>query len=437
MAAGEDATMTRANEPEAGAQVRELLAERTSTNAGEWHLVFKARLGMKAAFDVLAERAKASEATCADAFAAAGEASHNGGIGAAADPSATVSPKNEVVTQLFTCCTAVDPITAAGLVPVFGDIDPDTLALSVDGLPVGEKTCAVMLQHTCGLMSAKDAALAEAARRAGALVLEDCAHCVGRMATGADGKPLADLSFHSFGVEKMLPTHFGGAVWVSPEFAKTEVGALVTAKLEGLPQIDARLAKAARSYLNQMRLLNHMPANLAHGLRKRLTETGKLEPAVAPCELAGAVSGEPAVPDAWVCETALGAFRGLDANEQVRSAAVAAYADALRDVPGVTVPAAALAADAGPLLRFPVFVGSTELAETVIADVCRAGYYAVAWYRKPLFPGVTDEAAFGLGEGYGCWPATMRACEGAVSLPTDVTPDEARSIAATVVGVAG
>ena len=428
--------MARANEPEAGAKVRELLAERTNTNAGEWYLVFKARLGMKVAFDVLAERAKAGESAVSGTAAPAGDASRDGVTTAASEPCPSVSPRNEVVTQLFTCCTAVDPITAAGLVPVFGDIDPDTLALSVDGLPVGEKTCAVMLQHTCGLMPVADASLVKAARQAGALVLEDCAHCVGRMATGADGRPLADLSFHSFGVEKMLPTHFGGAVWVSPEFAKTEAGALVTARLEGLPQIGARLAKAARSYLNQMRLLNHMPANLAHGLRKRLTETGKLEPAVAPRELAGAVSGEPATPDAWVCETALRALRGLDANERVRVAAVAAYAEALRDVPGVTVPAAALAEDAGPLLRFPVFMGSAELADTVVADVCRAGYYAVAWYRRPLSPGVTDEAAFGLGEGYDRWPATMCACEGAVSLPTDVSPDEARSIAATVAGVA-
>ncbi len=422
MASGE-ANVARANEPEAAARIRELLAERTNTRPGEWHLVFKARLGMKVVFDVLAERAQAAS---------------EGNDGAAPPSGETVAvSKNEVVTQLFTCCTAVDPITAAGLVPVFGDIDLNTLALDAQRLPVGECTCAVVLQHTCGLMPAEDAAVAEAARKHGALVLEDCAHCVGRLATASDGRPLADVSFHSFGVEKMLPTHFGGAAWVSPEFAATDLGARVVSRLEGLPTIDARLAKAARSYLNQMRLLNHMPANLAHGLRKRLTDSGKLEPAVAPVELAGGVSGEPARPDAWVCETALGALRSLDANEGVRREAVAAYADALHGVAGVTVPAAALVKDAGSLLRFPVFVEGETRADDVVAAVCAAGRYAVAWYRKPLFPGVTDAAAYGVDEGFANWPATMQACEGAVSLPTDVTPDEARSIAATVAACLG
>lgn len=427
------AVAPRANEPEAGARIRELLAARTGTKAGEWYLVFKARLGMKVVFDVLAEEASAG-------FGASGAATNceaQGTDAAASEGNAAAPAKNEVVTQLFTCCTAVDPIMAAGLVPAYGDIDADTLALDAEGLPVGERTCAVVVQHTCGLMSDADEALAATARERGALVLEDCAHCVGRLATGADGKPLADLSFHSFGVEKMLPTHFGGAVWVSPEFAATPVGARVTAKLAALPQIDARLAKAARSYLNQMRMLNHMPANLAHGLRKRLTSSGKLEPAVAPTELAGAVSGEPACPDAWVCETALGALASLDANERQRVEAVAAYGEALREVPGVTVPAAALAADAGPLLRFPVFMRDEKTADAVVSAVCAAGHYTVAWYRTPLAPGITDAAAFGVGEGYGNWPQTMWACERAVSLPTDVTPEDARAIARIVAELAG
>ncbi len=423
----------RVNEPEAGARIRELLAARTGTKASEWYLVFKARLGMKVVFDVLAEEASAGSGATDGATV-----NHElqGADAAASEGNAAAPFKNEVVTQLFTCCTAVDPITAAGLVPVYGDIDADTLALDAEGLPAGERTCAVVLQHTCGLMPAADEALAAAARGCGALVLEDCAHCVGRLATGADGKPLADVSFHSFGVEKMLPTHFGGAVWVCPEFAATPVGTRVTARLASLPQIDTRLAKAARSYLNQMRVLNHMPANLAHGLRKRLTSSGKLEPAVAPSELAGGVSGEPACPDVWVCETALGALASLDANERQRVEAVAAYGEALREMPGVTVPAAALAADAGPLLRFPVFMRDEKTADAVVSAVCAAGHYTVAWYRTPLAPGITDAAAFGVGEGYGNWPQTVWACERAVSLPTDVAPEDARAISKIVAELA-
>ena len=60
-----------------------------------------------------------------------------------------------------------------------------------------------------------NAALARAAHGAGALLIEDCAHCVGRMATDSSDIPLADVSVHSFGVEKMLRTSFGGAICAS------------------------------------------------------------------------------------------------------------------------------------------------------------------------------------------------------------------------------
>jgi dTDP-4-amino-4,6-dideoxygalactose transaminase len=394
--AGEQTGAIRPGEPAAATRIRELLAERTSTKPGEWHLVFKARHGMRVVMDAIA----------ADA------------------------PKAEVATQLFTCCTAVDPITAAGLTPVFGDISPETLSLDVATLPVSEKTAAVMLQHTCGLMSAADETLAQTAHAAGAIVLEDCAHCVGRMAVGADGRPLADVSFHSFGVEKMLPTHFGGAVWVSPAFARTELGTAVTERLLGLPELDERLAKAARSYLNQMRVLNHLPAGASKALRKKLTDRGALEPAVAAQERAGKVSGEPAKPSAWVCETALAALAGLGANEARRSVAVAAYADAFKGKGGVRVPAAAMATDAGPLLRFPVFVEGEAAADEAIQRVCAVGHYATAWYREPLYPGATDLAAYGLNGSWEAWPKTTAACEGAVSLPCDVTPEQAAAIAA-------
>lgn len=341
--AGEQAGAIRPGELAAATRIRELLAERTGTKPGEWHLVFKARHGMRVVMDAIAAE----------------------------------SPEAEVITQLFTCCTAVDPITAAGLTPVFGDIDPETLSLGVTTLPAGEKTAAVMLQHTCGLMSAADVALGQAAHAVGAIVLEDCAHCVGRMATDAAGRPLADVSFHSFGVEKMLPTHFGGAVWVSPAFAQTELGAAVTKRLLSLPELDDRLAKAARSYLNQMRVLNHLPAGASKALRKRLTDKGSLEPAVAAGERAGKVSGEPQKPSAWVCETALASLRALDANEARRSVAVAAYAEAFKGKEGVRVPAAAMTSDAGPLLRFPVFVEDEAAADEAVRRVCAAGHLSL------------------------------------------------------------
>ena len=379
--------------------VRQMLASRSGTRPEDWHLTFKARQAMRVACDAIATA---------------------GG--------------REVATQLFTCCTAVDPITSAGLVPRFCDIDPDTLAIPT---ALAGEPSAVMLQHTCGLMAPEaDAALAFIARARGAVVLEDCAHCVGRLAVDAEGKPLADLSFHSFGVEKMLPTHFGGAVWVNPGFAATSLGADVVARLEALPALGERRAKAARRYLNQIRVLNHLPAGASRALRRRLTASGAFEPAIGEIELAGGLASGPERPGDWVCDTARAALAGLDANEAQRREAVAAYREELSGVEGVSVPAAVFAGEAQPLLRFPAFLEDAERADAAIKSVRAAGLYAVAWYREPLFPGVTKPEAYGWDGTLAAWPKTARACEGAVSLPTDVTPERAREVARLVIEAA-
>lgn len=71
--------MTRSKQEEA---IANILAARTSTNACDWYLVFKARHGMQIAFEEI--RAELDS--------------------------------GDVATQLLTCCTAVDPILVAGLI---------------------------------------------------------------------------------------------------------------------------------------------------------------------------------------------------------------------------------------------------------------------------------------------------------------------------------
>src|SRR5690606_599882 len=185
----QDATATR------------MLADRTGTDPADWFLVFKARYGMEVVFRALA---------------------------------GTRGP-GDVVTQVFTCSTAVDPILVAGLRPVYAEVSPATVAIDPDRLAVGPDTRAVVLQNTFGIVDSAGARrLRDAARSVGALLVEDSAHCVTRLARDADGSPVADVSFHSFGVEKMLPTRFGGAVWVSPALDPALRSAVVTA-LDALP----------------------------------------------------------------------------------------------------------------------------------------------------------------------------------------------------------
>lgn len=383
------------------------LAKRSGTNAEDWYPVFKARQGMFVAFD---QMRRAREAA---------------GL-----------PQGRVVTQLFTCCTAVDPIVAAGLAPVYGDLSPRTLALDPERMPLDDRTCGVVIQHTYGIQDpVLDARSALVARQAGALALEDCAHCAGRLSRDEQGAPVADLSFHSFGVEKMLPTHFGGAVWVNPAMADRELRAAIVAALSGLAEVAPRRARAARAYRNQIRVIGHLPAGMGKALRERLEGAGRFEPAISAVELAGGLGSTAALPDAWVAEKARAALEGSDAADRQRERAVGVYRE-LFSGSAVAPGDEAWVAIGGteppqPLLRFGFFRTDAEAADAAVQRVRAAGFYAVPWYRPVLFPGVTDPAAYGLADGVekalGSLPVTCAASRGAVALPTDLSPDQVRA----------
>lgn len=386
------------------------LAERTGTDAADWYPVFKARQGMRVAFDALAARD---------------------------------DDRREVATQLFTCCTAVDPIVSAGLEPVYGDISPRTLALDAAAAPVGERTAAVVLQHTFGIRdAAADAQLRDRAHDAGAILLEDCAHCAAHLGVDGSGVPVADVSVHSFGVEKMLPTHFGGAVWVNPEMADGALRDDIRARLAALPELEGARARAAKHYLTQIRVLNHLPHGLSHALREGMRERGLFEPAIAPVELAGGLASEPAFPSQWVADRAFWALMAAPADEDVRSRAARAYGEALAELSGAPGHGAWASpcglAEGLPLLRVGLFLGDASSADAAVSRLCAAGHYSVPWYRPLLFPGVTDERAYGLPGGLAAalerLPVTRACSEGAVCLPTDVVPEVAREVVRLALG---
>ncbi|PHP52104.1 hypothetical protein BW737_011855 [Actinomyces ruminis] len=216
-------------------ELRAELARLSGTSAQDWYPVFKARYGMQVALEQI-------------------RATHGDGA---------------VLTQMFTCCTAVVPIMAAGLTPRYADIDADTLALSPSAVAAATDPAdpdlplrGLVIQHTFGIPGRDEAVqLARQAHDRGAVVMEDAAHCVARLTCGDDDRPLADVSFHSFGVQKSLPTHFGGAVWINPELAGRDAAldSALRAALGALPDLSHRLGAAARMYRNQARVLARLP----------------------------------------------------------------------------------------------------------------------------------------------------------------------------------
>lgn len=377
-------------------ELRDALATRSGTSADDWFPVFKARYGMEVVFRSL-------------------------------------SAGRSVITQLFTCCTAVDPIVAAGLKPVYAEVSPINLMVDAARLgPLGG-AAAIMMQHTFGIVDeAASRDLAERAHASSALLVEDSAHCVCRMARDEDGAPLADVSVHSFGVEKMLPTHFGGAIWINPRMRDARLSHAMRETLSSLPVPDGRLDRATRGYLNQNRILNRMPAAAASAARERLVSRGRLEPAIASVELRGGLAYEPMLPTEWICRQVTGALGSLEANEAARREIVEVYREGLSGLAGIELPAAISGGESQPLLRLPLFAGDTASAEAIISGVRRSGAFAERWYRPALFPGVEVPEAYGLGSGPGL-PITEDLIARVACLPTELSREQAgRAIEAVV-----
>ncbi|MBP3885439.1 MAG: DegT/DnrJ/EryC1/StrS aminotransferase family protein [Olsenella sp.] len=389
--------------PDVSQLVREDLARRTATRPEDWFLTLKARHAMLIAFQEMRR----------------------------------LAGEGQVVTQLLTCCTAVDPIVAAGLTPHYADVDEKTL--SVDAVSVGaarDVRC-VVLQHTFGMVSPEaDRRLASAAHSLGAVVLEDCAHCVGTISRDPDGEPVADISVHSFGVEKMLPTQFGGAIWLNPAMRDGELRQAIAARLSALTPPDDTLAHAIRTYLDRIRILSRLPKGAARKLRARWEAKGSFEPAVSDAERRGEVSHEPMAPSAWAAERMLAALGSLDESRAQRREAVSAYAELLAGIEGAYVPAPALERP-DALLEFPIFLKDDASADAVISALGAAGYYAVPWYRPLLYPGPLDASAYGFDGDLDGLPVTARLSQGPVGLPTDVTLEQVREIVGLVSGVLG
>lgn len=384
------------------ASIARIMAERTGTRPEDWYCVYRARHGMLAA--------------CEAVRATIGE--------------------GHVVTQLLTCCTAVDPILAAGLIPRYGEVSADTASLDPAALPLDSSVRAVMLQHTFGLVDdGASRRIASAAHEAGALVFEDCAHGVARMAKGPDGSPLADVSFHSFGVEKMLHAQFGGAVWVNPEGASPEVLQVLRERLAQLPVTGAHLTALTGTFVFWNRVFNHLPLPVARGLRRFLSATGLFEPAVSDEERRGGVSHDPMRPSDAICDAVIEAFGCLDEDVVTRTEATRAYSELLADVPGVTLLASAAQGPYQPLLKYPVLVADAATSDAVCEACCAAGHYMTVWYRPELGPGVLDESAYHVPVDRSAIPVCDDMVQRILTLPTNQGAEGARAVVDVLKGV--
>lgn len=116
-----------------------------------------------------------------------------------------IGPGDEVITTPFTFFATAGAIHRLGAIPVFVDVDPDSLNLDPDRIEaaVTDRTRAIVPVHIFG-KAADMTAMGEIARHRGLAIVEDAAQSIGADHRGVPTGTLGDLGCFSFFPSKNL-----------------------------------------------------------------------------------------------------------------------------------------------------------------------------------------------------------------------------------------
>lgn len=346
--------MSSAKTDRASADVRGQLAALSGTDPTDWHLVSKGRHAMMLAM--------------------------------------AQQPAGEVLNQPLTCLTAVAPAISAGHRPTYADVDADTLAIDPAraAAAVTERTRVVVGQHTFGAAAPLEAL--RALLPDGAMLMEDSAHCLAEIVRGPDGEPVADVSIHSFGLEKMLPTRTGAAVWVNPATADRRWHAPLLATLRDLGGAGRRqrISDVISPHVRRVARKLGAPGARAVSLAAR---TGLVEEVIMASEREGEIAGRPTRLTGSALAAVARELPGLAANQRHRRRVADLYREGLAEVGEVTRPPALDEPDRA-LVRYPILLPSPQRAQACFTALQEEGLVPGLWYRPLLFPGPTVPGPF-------------------------------------------
>ena len=204
---------------------------------------------------------------------------------------------DEVIVPAYTWEGTAAAVLAAGAVPVFADVDPDTYCLDVESARqvITPKTKALLPVHLAMRFADMDALL-DLAMEKDLIIIEDCAHVHGGQYKGRGAGSMGDLVSFSFQSSKLMTAGEGGMVItsrldcfelvqtlvncgrasVTDQFKARQLGmnyritefqaALLLGQLEALPELaQKRSAMAQRlteglSAIDDVRILPPQPA---------------------------------------------------------------------------------------------------------------------------------------------------------------------------------
>ncbi len=127
-----------------------------------------------------------------------------------------VGPGDEVVLPAFTCVVVPNAILYLGAIPVYVDINPDTLCCNVAQIEqaLSPKTKVILIQNMLGL-SVEVSEIIALAKAHGIYTIEDCTHGFGGKHQGVFNGLRSDASFFSSQWNKPFSTGIGGMLVVN------------------------------------------------------------------------------------------------------------------------------------------------------------------------------------------------------------------------------
>src|SRR5687767_12796929 len=129
-----------------------------------------------------------------------------------------VGPGDEVISPAATYWATAVPVLNCGAIPVFADVDPETLCIDPSDVErrISPRTKAIVVMHAGGMPCEMDALL-EIARRHGLRVVEDASHAHGALYKGRKVGTFGDVAAFSLQTSKLCPAGEGGILLTDDE----------------------------------------------------------------------------------------------------------------------------------------------------------------------------------------------------------------------------
>ncbi len=138
-----------------------------------------------------------------------------------------IKENNQIFVQAFTCNALLNPILKLKAKPIFVDIDS---TLNLDPFDLEKKyhqaksPKAIVIQHTFGF-PAQIEKIKDFAKKHNLILVEDCAHSLGTKYNNQLAGTFGDISFFSFGRDKIVSSIFGGLVATNNEYYAQKIAA--------------------------------------------------------------------------------------------------------------------------------------------------------------------------------------------------------------------